>query len=120
MRAARFDQTGDPDVIRIVQVDDPHPGPGQVRIRVQAAAVNAADWKYRRGRYKAALPLIGGADAAGVVDEIGSDVGGGGGGDPPLRNTPPRAVAQIPPLSGLGAGPARKSGAPGARRGVGP
>ena len=109
MRAGRFDETGDPDVIRIVEVDEPHPGFGQVRIRVRAAAVNAADWKYRRGRYKATLPLIGGSDAAGVVDEVGPGVERVAVGDRLLGNTATGAFAEFALLSDWATVPADMS-----------
>jgi NADPH:quinone reductase-like Zn-dependent oxidoreductase len=109
MRAGRFDETGDPDVIRIVEVDEPHPGLGQVRIRVRAAAVNAADWKYRRGRYKATLPLIGGSDAAGVVDEVGPGVERVAVGDRLLGNTATGAFAEFALLSDWATVPADMS-----------
>jgi hypothetical protein len=49
MKAARFNQFGGPEVIEIVDLPDPHPGPGQVRIAVRAAGVNPSDWKKRKG-----------------------------------------------------------------------
>ena len=75
MRAAQFDEQGGPEVIHIVEVDEPHPGHGQIRIRVHAAAVNPTDTGLVSGRYAdrhtAPGPYIPGADAAGVVDEVG-------------------------------------------------
>ena len=41
MKAARFSRFGGPEVLEIVDLPDPHPGPGQVRIAVRAAGVNA-------------------------------------------------------------------------------
>jgi len=99
MRAAQFDEQGGPEVIRIVEVDEPRPGHGQIRVRVHAAAVNAADWKYRRGRYRATLPLIGGSDAAGVVDEVGAGVTGVAVGDDVLGNAATGAFAEYALLS---------------------
>ena len=49
MRAARFSRFGGPEVLEIVDLPDPHPGPGQVRITVHAAGINATEWKLRRG-----------------------------------------------------------------------
>ncbi len=43
MRAARFEQYGGPEVLEIVDLPDPHPGPGQVRIAVRAVGVSASD-----------------------------------------------------------------------------
>ena len=75
MRAVRFDQFGGPEVLEIVDLPDPHPGPGQVRIAVRAAGVNPSDWKKRRGLMDGELPQTMGYEAAGVVDELGEGVG---------------------------------------------
>jgi NADPH:quinone reductase-like Zn-dependent oxidoreductase len=40
---------GGPEVLEIVDLPDPHPGPGEIRIKVRAAGVNASDWKKRQG-----------------------------------------------------------------------
>ncbi|WP_353946580.1 NADP-dependent oxidoreductase [Streptomyces sp. HUAS MG91] len=74
MKAARFSAFGDPDVLGIVDLPDPHPGPGEVRIAVRAAGVNASDWKKRRGLMDQELPQTLGYEAAGVVDEVGAGV----------------------------------------------
>ncbi|MFJ2439941.1 MULTISPECIES: NADP-dependent oxidoreductase [unclassified Streptomyces] len=71
MKAARFSEFGGPEVLRIVELPDPHPGPGQVRIAVRAAGLNASDWKKRRGLMDEELPQTLGYEAAGVVDEVG-------------------------------------------------
>jgi NADPH:quinone reductase-like Zn-dependent oxidoreductase len=59
-----------------VELPDPHPGPGQVRIVVHAAGISGTDSKLRRGTlsFGAELPLTTGSDVAGVVDEIGDGV----------------------------------------------
>ncbi|MBU3061836.1 NADP-dependent oxidoreductase [Nocardia sp. NEAU-G5] len=74
MQAARFSRFGGPEVLEIVELPDPHPGPGQVRIAVRAAGVNASDWKKRRGLMDEELPQTLGYEAAGVVDELGAGV----------------------------------------------
>ncbi|MFG2651313.1 NADP-dependent oxidoreductase [Streptomyces sp. NPDC048436] len=80
MRAARFHEYGDVETLVVEQVPEPHPGVGEVRIRVAAASVNPVDWKLRSGAAREVLPLdlpaIPGRDAAGVVDEIGEGVQG--------------------------------------------
>ena len=68
MKAVRFTQSGGPEVLEIVDLPDPHPGPGQVRIAVRAAGVNASDWKKRNGLMDGELPQTLGHEAAGVVD----------------------------------------------------
>jgi NADPH:quinone reductase-like Zn-dependent oxidoreductase len=80
MRAVQFDQYGGPDVLHIAEAPEPHAGPGQVRIAVQAVPVNPMDWKVRAGYLAEAmprpLPAIPGLEAAGVVDETGDGVTG--------------------------------------------
>lgn len=74
VREARFSRFGGPEVLEIVDVTDPHPGPGQVRIAVRAAGVNASDWKKRQGRMDQELPQTLGYEASGIVDELGEAV----------------------------------------------
>ena len=74
MKAARFSRFGGPEVLEIVDLPDPHAGPGQVRIAVRAAGVNASDWKKRQGLMDPELPQTLGYEAAGVVDELGDGV----------------------------------------------
>lgn len=78
MKALLFTDYGGPEVLHVADVDEPHPGPGQIRIAVRAAGVNAIDWKTRSGMLReimpASFPVIDGREAAGVVDEIGPEV----------------------------------------------
>lgn len=76
MKAAQFSRYGGPEVLEIVDLPDPHPGSGQVRIVVHAAGISATDWKLRKGllSFGAELPQTTGRDVAGVVDEVGEDV----------------------------------------------
>lgn len=80
MRAMRFSGYGGPDVLREVEIDAPHAGPGEIRVAVRAAGVNPIDWKLRsgviRGSMDLELPSTPGTDVAGVVDEVGPDVTG--------------------------------------------
>ena len=76
LKAVRFSQFGGPEVLEIVDLPDPHPGPGQVRIAVRAAGVNPSDWKKRQGLMDPELPQTMGYEAAGVVDELGEGVAG--------------------------------------------
>ncbi|WP_432881208.1 NADP-dependent oxidoreductase [Kribbella sp. CA-245084] len=75
MRAVVFEEYGDPEVLKVQDVPEPHAGPGQVRIKVHAAGVNPYDTKIRRGFTKdfapAKFPAIPGLEVAGVVDEAG-------------------------------------------------
>lgn len=81
MHAIRHHTFGPPDVLRLEEVPDPEPGPGQVRIAVQAAGVHRLDTSIRAGESFATtprprLPMIPGREVAGVVDRVGPDVGG--------------------------------------------
>jgi NADPH:quinone reductase-like Zn-dependent oxidoreductase len=74
MKAARFSQFGGPEVLEIVDLPDPHPGPGQVRIAVRAAGVNPSDWKKRRGLMDQELPQTMGYELGeGVTDTAVGD-----------------------------------------------
>src|SRR4051812_21027173 len=85
MRAVRFHEYGGPEVLTVEDAPEPHAGPGEVRIRVQAASVNPVDWKIRAGYMHeimpVAFPAVPGRDAAGVVDEVGDGVAGVQAGD---------------------------------------
>jgi NADPH:quinone reductase-like Zn-dependent oxidoreductase len=74
MRAAQFEEFGGPEVLKLVEVDEPHAGAGQVRVAVRAVSVNPVDWKLRSGMMGGELPQIVGRDLAGVVDELGDGV----------------------------------------------
>jgi len=74
MKAVGFSRFGGPEVLEIVDLPDPHPGRGQVRIAVRAAGVNPSDWKKRKGLMNGGLPQTMGYEAAGVVDELGDGV----------------------------------------------
>ena len=74
MKAVRFNRFGGPEVLKIVDLPDPHPDPGQIRISVRAAGVNPSDWKKRKGLMDSGLPQTMGYEAAGVVDELGEGV----------------------------------------------
>jgi NADPH:quinone reductase-like Zn-dependent oxidoreductase len=76
VKAAQFSRFGGPEALEIVDLPDPHPGPGQVRIVVHAAGISGTDWKLRAGAlsFGAELPQTTGSDVAGVVDEVGAGV----------------------------------------------
>ncbi|MFH8974061.1 NADP-dependent oxidoreductase [Streptomyces sp. NPDC017890] len=80
MKKVSFAEFGGPDVLQVVDAEEPHAGPGQIRIAVRAAGVNPVDWRVREGQVLGAhpvrLPAGVGLDAAGVVDEIGEGVEG--------------------------------------------
>lgn len=73
MRAIQYSTFGGPEVLRLEEVALPEPGPGQVRIAVHAAGVNALDWKIREGQLgEQPMPQRPGLEMAGVVDATGS------------------------------------------------
>ncbi|MCK6531145.1 zinc-binding dehydrogenase [Myxococcota bacterium] len=74
MRALRIHEFGGPEVLRIDDIPPRSPGPGQVRIRVRATALNHLDLWVRRGLPGVHLPRVLGADAAGEVMEVGPGV----------------------------------------------
>jgi NADPH2:quinone reductase len=75
MKAIRIDQFGGPDVLKLQNVPDPTPGPGQVVVKVSAIGVNPVDTYIRAGNYGARqFPFTPGADAAGTVESVGPDV----------------------------------------------
>jgi NADPH:quinone reductase-like Zn-dependent oxidoreductase len=74
MKAIQYARFGGPEVLEPVEVPEPHPGPGQVRVAVRAVGVNPIDWKMRSGMMGGELPQSTGREAAGVVDEIGEGV----------------------------------------------
>ncbi len=83
MKAIRVLAFGPPDVMRLEEVPDPAPGPGQVLVRVRAAGVNPVDTYIRSGAYarRPTLPYTPGNDAAGIVEAAGVGVRGVAAGD---------------------------------------
>lgn len=79
MRAVGLFTHGGPEVLQLVDLPEVHAGPGEVRVRVHAATVNPTDMAVRNGiraeQQKAdPPPYVPGMEAAGIVDEVGSDV----------------------------------------------
>ncbi|MFJ9908636.1 NADP-dependent oxidoreductase [Streptomyces sp. NPDC101152] len=75
MRAIGFTEFGGPEVLQALELPAPDAGPGEVRIRVRAATVNAVDTLQRKGPARSAdarPPFVPGMEAAGVVDQIGA------------------------------------------------
>lgn len=85
MKKVSFAEFGGPDVLHLVDAEEPHAGPGRIRVAVRAAGVNPVDWRLREGQVLGAHPVVlpsgVGQDAAGVVDEVGEGVEGVGVGD---------------------------------------
>lgn len=78
MRAAWYQKQGPPaDSLNVGEMADPSPGPGEVRVRVQASGVNPGDVKKRQDTFGVGMPyprVIPHSDGAGVVDEVGDGV----------------------------------------------
>lgn len=83
MKAVTYSTTGDSSVLTLGERDEPHPGPGEVRVRIHVSGVNPTDWKARAGSGRTELPRpqVPNQDGAGVVDEVGGGVSGLGEGD---------------------------------------
>src|ERR1022692_1310380 len=77
-RAVRFDHYGGVDVLKVVEVERPVPGPGEALLRVKAAGINPGEAAIREGRmherFPATFPSGQGSDLAGVVEEVADDV----------------------------------------------
>ena len=76
MKAIQIHATGGPEALELSELPIPHPGPGQVLLRIEAIGVNFIEAYFRKGQYKATLPLIPGSEAAGVIEELGPCVSG--------------------------------------------
>jgi NADPH:quinone reductase len=74
MRAVRFSRTGGSEVLELVEVETPRPGPGQILVRHQAIGINFIDTYHRSGLYPVKLPSGLGSEAAGVVEAVGDGV----------------------------------------------
>jgi NADPH:quinone reductase len=81
MKAIQIRETGGPEVLALVDLPIPVPGPGQVLIRIEAIGMNFIEIYFRKGQYKATLPVVPGSEAAGTVEECGSGVTGFKAGD---------------------------------------
>ncbi|WP_030664700.1 NADP-dependent oxidoreductase [Streptomyces rimosus] len=85
MKKVSFAEFGGPDVLQLIDAEEPHAGPGHIRVAVRAAGVNPVDWRIREGQFQEesrtvhrpiTLPAGIGQDASGVVDEVGEGVEG--------------------------------------------
>jgi len=78
MQAIRVHDYGGPEVLVLEQAPRPEPKADEVLIRVRAAGVNPADWKYRSGAYKQFMPLqfpwTPGLDGSGTIESVGANV----------------------------------------------
>jgi NADPH2:quinone reductase len=74
MRAVRVHESGGPEVLAVDDLEVPEPGPGEIRVRIEAAGLNFIDTYHRSGGYPVELPASIGVEAAGAVDAVGPDV----------------------------------------------
>jgi NADPH:quinone reductase-like Zn-dependent oxidoreductase len=85
VKAVRFDEYGEVDVLKVEDVPSPEPGPGQVLVQVKAAGINPGEAKIRAGllraRWPATFPSGQGSDLAGIVAQTGPGVTGVSAGD---------------------------------------
>ena len=95
MRAVRFDRYGDLDVLKVVEVERPKAGPGELVVRMKAAGINPGEASIRKGLmhaiWPATFPSGEGSDLAGVVEEVGPGVEGWAPGDEVVGFTHRRA-----------------------------
>jgi NADPH:quinone reductase-like Zn-dependent oxidoreductase len=84
-RAVRFDKYGGIELLQVVEVDRPIPGPGKVLVRVKAAGINPGEASIRKGlfadRWPSTFPSGQGSDLAGIVEEVGAGVANVAAGD---------------------------------------
>jgi len=74
MKAIRVDRTGGPEVLQLVDVPEPVPGPGEALVRQSAIGINYIDVYVRTGLYKKPPPFTNGREGAGVVEAVGEGV----------------------------------------------
>jgi len=78
MKAVVLNGYGDVEQLELREVEEPTPGPRQVKVRVAGASINPIDWKIRKGEMRSLVPLelpaILGRDASGEVVAVGADV----------------------------------------------
>ncbi|MDQ2789012.1 MAG: NADPH:quinone reductase [Pseudonocardiales bacterium] len=95
MRAIQITETGGPDVLRLAELPNPAPGPGQLLVELAAAGVNYIDTYYRSGAYPMPLPFIPGSEGAGTVTAVGPGVGDAAVGDRVAWAMSPGSYAEI-------------------------
>ena len=76
MKAISLEEFGEPEVMKLVELPRPQPGPGQVLVRIHAVGINPVETYIRAGTYprKPALPFTPGNDGAGVIEQAGEGV----------------------------------------------
>jgi NADPH2:quinone reductase len=95
MRAIQAQRPGGPEVLELVDLPDPTPGPGEVLVRTRAAGINFIDTYRRGGMYPMPFPHIPGSEGAGVVTAVGEDVTDLAVGDLIAWNDSPESYAEL-------------------------
>lgn len=95
MRAVQITRTGGPEVMEVVDIPEPVPGPGQVAIEVAVAGLNYIDTYHRSGVNPVELPMVLGTESAGTVKAVGEGVSGRAVGDRVISVTAPGAYAEV-------------------------
>jgi NADPH2:quinone reductase len=100
MKALRFNAYGQPDVLRLEEIETPVPAAGEVLVKVVAAAINPSDVKNVAGLFSASLPRTPGRDFAGTVVSAGAwqgrEVWGSGAGFGVVRDGAQREYLCLP------------------------
>nr|WP_315096927.1 quinone oxidoreductase [uncultured Cellulomonas sp.] len=95
MRAIRATAAGGPDVLELVDLPDPEPGPDQLLVRVSAAGVNFIDTYRRSGTYPVPFPHVVGSEGAGEVVAVGAEVSEIAVGDRVAWSSAPGSYAEL-------------------------
>ena len=76
MRALRIERHGGPEVMQLVELPVPEPGPGEVRVKMEASGLNYSDIMMREGRYlrETPVPIVLGHEICGVIEKLGTGV----------------------------------------------
>lgn len=74
MKAIHVTKQGNPDVMRLQEMELPEPGPGEARVALACSGVNFIDVYQRSGQYTMSLPFIPGSEGGGKIDAVGPDV----------------------------------------------
>src|SRR2546425_13322160 len=74
MKAIQVKRCGSPEVMEVVEMTKPTPGPKQALVKIEVSGINYIDVYFRTGLYKADLPFTPGMEGAGVVEAVGPEV----------------------------------------------
>jgi len=74
VKAIRIHETGGPEVLRLEEVPDPQPGPGEAVVRLEAIGLNFIEVYQRTGLYRSPLPFTPGGEGAGRIVSVGRGI----------------------------------------------